>query len=414
MSSRWLGVFALLILMIIAYVDRVNISVMLVNEDFLATFNLTGNRMLQGAVMTIFLLGYGLSALLLTPLIEVYLGYRKGLFLSVALWAFFTTISPFAGTVFILFIFRIFLGVSEGPLFSLKTMYIRDHFSANNYGKPNAVTSLGVSFGLALGFPMISYLMSHYGWRESFYILGGLNLLMGLTVIYFFVDLPRDSLILTGNSAKPSGHLEAYRNTVKRAWKTPLLGWMILIEMATLSYLWGASSWLPVYLVREHHFSIKEMGLISALPFMVTMIFKYAGGLFLDNTRQNNAPLAFVIGGFLTAIAIGGVVFAQDQYLIVGSLLVANAFWGFQGAAIPTIIQHQADPKSIGSAYGVMNGLGNTFAAFIPFVMGVVIEQYSSISAGFFVLIISQVVTCLAGLGLWMRIQSGKQMVNFW
>lgn len=62
MKSRWMGVFALLILIVIAYVDRVNISVMLVNEDFLATFNLINNRAWQGGLMTAFLLGYGLSA----------------------------------------------------------------------------------------------------------------------------------------------------------------------------------------------------------------------------------------------------------------------------------------------------------------------------------------------------------------
>lgn len=269
MNSRWLGVFALLILIVIAYVDRVNISVMLVNEDFLATFNLKESRALQGGLMTAFLLGYGLSAFFLTPLFESQLGYRKGLFFSVILWAIFTAISPIAGSLFILLIFRILLGISEGPLFSLKTMYIRDHFAANEYGKPNAVSSLGVSLGLVLGFPIVTYLMSHYGWKESFYILGALNLVVGLAVIYFFIDLPKGKSIGDLHQASRKGIFAATFETFKLAWQTPLLGWIILVEIATLSYLWGSSAWLPTYLTKEHNFSIKEMGFISSLPFIV-------------------------------------------------------------------------------------------------------------------------------------------------
>lgn len=411
MSSRWLGVFALLILIIIAYADRVNISVMLVNEDFLNTFDLVDNKALQGALMTAFLIGYGLSAFFITPLFESQWGYRKGLFLSVLLWAVFTIVSPLAGSLFILFIFRILLGISEGPLFSLKTMYIRDHFASNELGKPNAISSLGVSLGLVLGFPIATYLMGTYGWKESFYILGILNFVIGLTIIYFFIDVPQKSTAL---SLDNQGFWVSTINTFKQAWKTPLLGWIIIVEIATLSYLWGSSSWLPSYLTKEHGFSLKDMGFISSLPFVVSIISKYAGGAFLDKVSKNHASLAFVVGGFLTATTMGIVVFAENNYVIAASLLAANAFWGFQGAAIPTIIQHQANPKSVGSAYGVINGIGNTFAAFIPFIMGIVIQQYSSISSGFFVLIISQVLTCIAGAGLWMRMKSGKKIISFW
>ena len=68
MAARWQGTIALLLLIIISYVDRVNISVMILNPEFAAHFHLNENRMLQGMLMTCFLLGYGLSALILTPL----------------------------------------------------------------------------------------------------------------------------------------------------------------------------------------------------------------------------------------------------------------------------------------------------------------------------------------------------------
>ncbi|MWU81417.1 MFS transporter, partial [Escherichia coli] len=83
MTARWQGTIALLLLIIISYVDRVNISVMILNPEFAEHFQLNENRMLQGLLMTCFLLGYGFSALLLTPVIESKLHYRQGLLSSI-------------------------------------------------------------------------------------------------------------------------------------------------------------------------------------------------------------------------------------------------------------------------------------------------------------------------------------------
>ncbi|VTN11661.1 Arabinose efflux permease [Raoultella terrigena] len=126
MTARWQGTIALLLLIIISYIDRVNISVMILNPEFAAHFQLNENRMLQGMLMTCFLVGYGLSALLLTPVIENRLHYRQGLLISIAIWAAVCAVSPLLGSLFGMLIARVILGIAEGPLFSLKTRFISD------------------------------------------------------------------------------------------------------------------------------------------------------------------------------------------------------------------------------------------------------------------------------------------------
>ena len=130
--------------------------------------------------MTSFLLGYGLSALLLTPVIESKLHYRHGLLSSIAIWALVCAISPLLGSLMGMLIARVILGIAEGPLFSLKTRFISDNFRAEEVGKPNAVTALGVSLGLAVGFPLVTWLMAHLGWAGSFYALAAIKLVRGL------------------------------------------------------------------------------------------------------------------------------------------------------------------------------------------------------------------------------------------
>lgn len=276
MAARWQGVIALLLLIIISYVDRVNISVMILNPEFAAHFQLNENRMLQGMLMTCFLLGYGFSALLLTPVIESRWHYRQGLLISIVIWALVCAISPLLGSLVGMLIARIVLGVAEGPLFSLKTRFINDNFAADEIGKPNAVTALGVSLGLAVGFPLVTWLMAHVGWIGSFYALALMNLLLGGGLIWRFLPAPQ----VTSQRAK-----SGFSQTFALAWRTPLLGWILLIEIATLSYLWGSSAWLPAWLRDEHHFSLQATGLLAAVPFLLSL-----GSVPWRRAPRQNAP----------------------------------------------------------------------------------------------------------------------------
>ncbi|MCS3407235.1 MFS transporter [Serratia sp. AKBS12] len=399
--QRWFGVVALLLLIVIAYADRVNIAVMLVNPDFLHHFQLDGSRVHQGMLMTAFLLGYGASAMLLTPFLETLMGYRRALTLSILLWALLTAASPLAGSLLLLLAVRALLGASEGPLFSLKTMYVGDRFAADERGKPNAVSALGVSLGLVIGFPLVSFLMAHFGWAMSFYLLAALNLLLGLTLVRLFIRPPLRRQPAPA-AARPAALARVWQTFVL-AWRTPMLGWIMLIEIATLSYLWGSSSWLPAYLTDEKGFSIRQMGWLASLPFVVSIASKYLGGVLLDAIRPYQAPLIFAFGGAATALCIYGVMHSQQLGWIAFFLLMANACWGVQGAAIPTLLQYYAQPQAVGSAYGLINGIGNLFSAFVPMIMGMVMASQGKVSSGFTVLIASQLLTLLAGGVLFSR-----------
>jgi len=369
---------------------------MILNPEFAAHFHLNENRMLQGMLMTCFLLGYGLSALILTPLIESKLNYRQGLLSSVAIWALVCAVSPLLGSLLGMLIARIVLGVAEGPLFSLKTRFISDSFAADEVGKPNAVTALGVSLGLAAGFPLVTWLMAHVGWMGLFYALALLNLLLGGGLVWRFLPAP----VVNERRARPG-----MITTLTLAWRTPLLGWILLVEIATLSYLWGSSAWLPAWLRDEHHFSLQATGLLAAVPFLLSLGSKFLGGVLLDKMRPEQAPVLFIIGGLLTALSVLALMLSHQQAMLALFMLAANVFWGLQGAAIPAVVQHHAPHEAVGSAYGIINGIGNICAAFIPLLMGMVMKSAGSVSSGFSVLVVSQLITLCAGGMLLLRMR---------
>ncbi|MFZ3556344.1 MULTISPECIES: MFS transporter [unclassified Streptomyces] len=393
--ARWAGVLSLLVIVLISYVDRVNVSVLITDKAFTDHFGITGDPTAQGALSTVFLVGYGIAAFVLTPFYETSLGVRRGLVVSVALWSLMTLLSPYALGALTLTVLRALLGAAEGPLFSLKTMYVREHFEPHEAGRPNAVSSMGVSLGTAAGLPLITYLVYRFDWHTSFIALAALNAVVGLPLILLFVR---------GRGVR-GAERPGFGATLKGALRMPRLAPILVIEIATLAYLWGSSAWLPSYLLRERHFSLSAMGIVSALPFLMSLVSGFLGGLVLDRLPRRLLALPFVVGSAGTAVCVLLVAGADSDAAAATGLILAGGFWGLQGPAIPTLVQHCAPARFVGSAYGVVNGVGNLVSAFMPTLMGVAIAASGGhgFGAGFGLLAGAQALTLVCGAWLLVR-----------
>jgi predicted MFS family arabinose efflux permease len=398
-SKRWVGVIVLMIVVSIAYVDRINVSLMITNADFLHALGLEGDRIAQGRLVSLFLFGYGLSAWFITPLFEFRWSVRTSLLISVLLWTIFTGASAIASGMAAFLICRLLLGGAEGPLFSLKTMYVREHFAPNEVGKPNAVSSLGVSIGLGLGYSIVSFLIAHFGWRDSFWALAALNLVVGLPLIALFI---RPSAAPRPASRQEGSAVSLFLSALR----TPHLFWILIVEICTLSYLWGASTWLPSYLKEARHFSLNEMSIFAGLPFFVGVVANVAGGSVVDLLPRSKAPVVFVIGGIITAICVTLAILAENPYVAASALIFAGAGWGFQAPAIPSLVQHVAKDGTVGTTYGIINGIGNLTSALMPMMMGAAMTSRSgdNLAQGFWLLVGTQLLTAVAGLVLVARL----------
>jgi predicted MFS family arabinose efflux permease len=325
--------------------------------------------------------------------------------ISVLLWTVFTAASAVAYGMAAFLVCRLLLGCAEGPLFSLKTMYVKEHFAPNEVGKPNAVSSLGVSIGLGLGYSIVSFLIVHFGWRDSFWALAALNLVVGLPLITLFI---RSSSALPRIARSEEGSAVSL---LLSAFKTPHLFWILIVEICTLSYLWGASTWLPSYLKETRHFSLNEMSIFAGLPFFVGIIANVAGGSVVDLLPRSKAPVVFVIGGVTTAICVTLAILADNPYVAASALIFAGAGWGFQAPAIPSLVQRVAKDGTVGSTYGIINGIGNLVSALMPMMMGAAMMSRSgdNLAQGFWLLVGTQLLTAAAGLVLVARLGRGAR-----
>lgn len=404
-AARWWGVVTIFLIVAISYVDRINISILITDREFLDHVGLAANdRVRQGLLATAFMVGYGISSFVLTPFAAALLGVRRSLIGGLLLWGVVTFASPMLSSYGLLLASRILLGVSEGPLFSLAASYIKAHFESRENGKPNALVNMGTGLGLAVGYPLVGYLVAGHDWATSFHVLGLINIVLGIPLVLAFVRMPAP-----GAAASAPGKTPALRQVgeiVRGALQTRHLLLVTVLTAAFLAYLWGSSNWLPAYLREARGFSLREMGWLASLPQYASVVAVLVGGVLIDRVARRHVPLVFVVGGIGVALAVWLAIAVQDRYAAAFTLIAANFFWGLMSPAIPSTVQHFARPEHVASAYGVVNGTGSLVAGFMPALMGSVIASVPAGSAagffaGFGMLIGTQAVVCVCGLLLW-------------
>jgi len=408
-SMRWYGVISLFIIIAISYIDRINIAVLITDMDFLQHIGLNmEDRASQGLLSTAFMLGYGISSFVLTPFCAALFGVRRSLAIGLCLWGVVTFISPWMSSYGLLLSSRILLGVSEGPVFALASSYIKAHFASHENGKPSSFIQMGTGLGLAIGFPLVSLLIHQFDWKTSFYVLGLINIVIGLPLVFAFIHMPK---IETG-MPKPESlgqAVEQVGQIVRGALQTKHLWLIAIMSSAFLSYLWGSTNWLPSYFKQAHGVGLRELGWLSSLPQYATVLAVFVGGAIIDKIQRHNVPLLFVFSGLGVAVFVWIALQMRTPYPAAAFLVIASFCWGLASAGFPSTVQHFSRPEHVASAYGVTNGASALVAGLMPTIMGQVITWTSAQSpsggfyAGFGVLIGTQLIVMLCGFILWRR-----------
>ncbi|MEJ8824758.1 MFS transporter [Variovorax humicola] len=411
-TFRWYGVITLFVIVAISYIDRINIAVLITDPGFLAHIGIErADRVSQGLLATAFMVGYGISAFVLTPFCAALFGVRKSLIFGLILWGGVTFMTPWFDGYGLVLASRILLGVSEGPLFSLASSYIKAHYESRENGKPNSFVNMGTGLGLAVGYPFIGYLLASYHWETSFYVLGLVNIAIGIPLVLAFVHMPANYAAMK----RPESVGAAFQQVgeiVKGALHTRYLILITVLTAAALAYLWGSSNWLPTYLKEARGFSLREMGWLASLPQYATVLAVLVGGVVIDKIERRHVPFIFMAASAGVALSVLLAINVHDPYTAAYSLIAANFCWGLMSPAIPSTVQYCSRPEHVASAFGVVNGTGSLVAGFMPALMGGVISAMSTgagatagsgFFAGFALLIGTQLVVFVCGFVLWVR-----------
>ncbi len=304
---------------------------------------------------------------------------------SLITWSFFTLAQGVVSSVGGLIGMRLGLGVCEAPCFPANSRVLATWFPQHERARANGVYAIGQYAGQGfLSIPLI-WIAATFGWRELFFIVGGLGMAFGILWFVKYRD-PQHSkevnqaeldYIEAGGGLTPKG------NRVVFSWKN--VGWLMSQRQvigASLAQFCGNSTlvffltWFPTYLVTERHMAYVKTGFALALPFIAGAVGVFLGGILSDMLlkKTGSANLARklpVILGLLLAsvIILANYVPADNNTLVIGIMSVAFFGQGLTNLGW-TVISDVAPKKLIGLTGGIFNFVTNLAGILTPIIIG--------------------------------------------
>jgi len=303
-----------------------------------------------------------------------------------------------------LLVARLALGAGESVSYPACSTILSWYFPEHKRGFANASIVAGMALGPALGTVAGGILMSRFGWRPVFLVVGLTSLLWLLPWLRWMPTGQRDSPSQLGLSVP--GVLQILEQ--RSAWGT-------CVGLFCMNYLmYFLLTWLPFYLTHERHFSLAAMAKIAGLAYFLMAVAATSAGWASDRCiASGKAPTVvrktiMVVGQVGAGISLAACV-VSGQLLSVVCLLLAAAFWGISASNTWAITQTLAGPQAAGKWTGLQNFLGNLAGWIAPVATGLVVDETGQF---FWAFIITAVIALLGSLS-WIFIVGAIQQVDW-
>ncbi|MDR3564280.1 MAG: MFS transporter [Negativicutes bacterium] len=377
-------IFITFISMLVAYLDRVNVSIIIADPNFKAEMGIMNDPFAQGLLMSCFLWAYGGGMFFLGPIGDV-LGPRKATMIAIFSWGVSISLGALSRTINVLYMTRFLLGLGEALHMPMLSKYTKNWIPPKERGTANSGWNVGFMVGPALALPLFTMLVGEWGWRPSYWfcVVWGFAI---LPLIWWATDKPEQHKGV--NKAELDYILEGQKEEAAQAQLASGTFSQNLGKLLTNSnYLlnvftywgstimwWGFMSWLPAYLKVARGFSWAQMGWLSSLPYILGAISTMAVGIVADKYSPNRrAPFSAIgMAGCALSIYLGATI--EDNLTAAYAMAMAMFFIGMHNPTSWTILQKIVPSNLVGTASGIHNGTSQFIGAFVPAVVGYLIS----------------------------------------
>jgi MFS family permease len=298
-----------------------------------------------------------------------------------AIWSLSCGFTGLAATLGILIVMRVVMGIGESIYLPGSMKLISVLFEPGERGLPSGVMDCGTRAGLALGAPVIAWLVSAVGWHRSFFVLG----FGGLLWLIPWVSVYPARLRSQGSTPAPG-----LREVVAK-FDRNLLG-MCLGHIGFGYYWYLFVTWLPNYLVESRHMPLRRAGVFIAVPYMVFTISEPLGGWLADRLStfgiaELRARKIVVTAAFLSSIMLLVAAHtASDSGAVL--LIGAASLVGLATGNLYSMTANVAPQEAVGVWIGFLNFAGNLSGVAAPLVTGLLLAHTGSYYPGFLVAVV--------------------------
>lgn len=329
---RWILVVWMFVISAVAYLDRVNISI--AGKAIASEFHLADVQI--GYVFSAFLLGYAIFQIPGGRLVDS-LGPRRVLTIGVLWWGVFTALTALVPTglnmslgLFILV--RFLLGSGESVVYPACNRIIAKWIPISERGIANGMIFAGVGFGAGATPLLVTWIMTYWGWRSSFWMSAIIGLLTGGAWYLLARDDPQQHPWVNDTEKNwISEGLNIPPNKSGMHWRI-LIANRNVLALAISYFTYGYSAyifftWFFLYLVDVRRVNLKTSAFYSMLPFIAMTIGSLVGGFISDFVTRRYGQRMGRSGIAITGMLLAAVFIALGSHahnMQIASLILAR------------------------------------------------------------------------------------------
>ncbi len=376
----------LLLLYLIAYIDRTNIGV--------AKLQMQGELKFTDAIIGfgagIFFVGYFLLEIPGTLIVERW-SARKWIARIMISWGLVATLMGFIGmeplnvisTEQQFYWLRFILGAAEAGFFPGVVVYLSHWFRYEDRARAKSKFMIGIPLATVIGVPLSRLILENVnwlglpGWRWVFILEGIPSVILGIVTIFYLTDRPHQAKWLPEDEkqwliselARERQEREATgRGTIWDAMRHPQILLLVFIYFFGVTANYGLTFFIPSITQSMKNMPVIWQTVVATLPYVCSLGGMLLVGYSSDRTKERRWHTA--VPYLLIGTGLGASVLTSDWLgLSIVFLCLAGggqsshpAFWTLPSAFLTG--------SAAAAAVGLINSVGNLGGFIGPYVVG--------------------------------------------
>ncbi|MDR3440183.1 MFS transporter [Telmatospirillum sp.] len=394
-NGRWFHIIVpIMILCIVSYMDRTNIGFAIPGG---MSKDLAMSSSFAGFAAGIFFVGYLFlqvpgGALASRGVAKNFLTW------SMVAWGIICIATSYITSESQLIALRFALGVAEGGMLPVVLTMVAKWFPDEERGRATAIVIMFVPIANIISGPIAGTVIQHFGWRDLFLFEGIASFFLIVPWVLMVQEDPEKAKWISPvEKAYILRRLQAEQEelvktpSVKNASFLQVMGnasmWkLIIINFFYQTAIYAFVIWLPTVIKNLTQTNIADVGMLSVLPYVGTMVGMYVIGRLSDRSGKRRQWVIIPLLGL--ALSLYGSVFFKEQiWLSFSCLVLAGAFLQAAAPVFWTIPPMLFNASVAGPARGAINALGNLGGFLGPFLMGWLKDVFGGTDYGIFALV---------------------------
>ena len=365
MKGRYWVAIGMFLLSLLLYIDRICISV--AKDPIAGDLDLSDRAM--GWILSAFALGYALFQVPGGMMADRF-GPRKVLTGIVSFWSALTALTGIAWNFVSLLIMRFLFGAGEAGAFPNMSRAIFSWMPLRERGLVIGLNFSGSRLGAAFALPFVAWLITSFGWRMSFFILGVIGVIWALLWWISFRDTPESHARITDAEKAEiiAGRQEIPMTNKGGLKRDDLLRstnmWSAIVQYFCSNFtFFFALTWLFPHLRSKYQLDAMEAGWYAVAPFIAGAIGNWVAGALVDIFYRRNRwnfsrRFPAIVGFVLAAFGMIGSVYMETPLSAI--IMLSIAIFGADMTLPPSwALCVDIGKENSGTVSGTMNMAGN-------------------------------------------------------